>query len=414
MSGGRPPAAARERILGFVREKRRVSRGEIARAFSMDKKAVSVAVDRLLSEGILAVAGLQESRAGRRREILAVNGAHAAAVGIDLGATHVIGVLADLAGVVLDRASYEVRPGLPVALILDQMRTMATRLCSSPRGLGAKAIGVCVPGFVHPVEGTSLVAENIPGWKDVRVREALQEGFGLPVSVEDASRALAACERWLGKARGEQDFIALDLGFGIGMGIFCGGVAFRGSGWKSGEIGHTVVDPLGLPCACGGRGCLETVASGRAIARRAAEGIRDGRSALLAQLTKGSAAAVTAQDVGVAAGMGDRFSTELLASAGRAVGLALANAAAILNPSLVVLGGGLLGAGRVFLDAIRESADRHLMPGMRPDLRIEVSELGLDGSARGAALIASEAIFSGTTASAAASGGLAAPGPGRS
>jgi predicted NBD/HSP70 family sugar kinase len=395
MSGSRASGSARGRILALVREKGQVSRGEISQAFSMDKKAVSVAVDRLLSEGIVRVQGLRESRAGRRREILAVNGPHAAVVGIDLGATHVIGLLVDLAGEVLERASYDIRPGLPAALILDQMRTIAARLLSTPHGRGAKAVGVCVPGFVNPVEGTSLVAENIPGWKDVRIREALTEGVGLPVSVEDSSRALAVCERWLGSARGQQDFLVLDLGFGIGMGIFTGGSLYRGAGWKSGEIGHTVVDPHGLLCACGGRGCLETVASGRAIARQAAEGIRDGRSTLLGELTKGNAAAVTAQDVGVAAGMQDPFSVQLLEAAGRAAGLALANAAAILSPSVAVLGGGLIRAGRVFLDAIHESADRHLMPGMRQDLHIVESGLGLDGSARGVALIASEEIFYG-------------------
>ena len=391
----RAPATARDRILRLVREKGEVSRGEISQAFSMDKKAVSVAVERLLSEGILRISGLQDSRAGRRREILSVNGDHAAAVGVDLGATHIIGVLVDLAGAVLEKASYEVRPGLPVQLIRDQVRAIAERLLAAPRGRLARAVGVCVPGFVHPVEGTSLVAENIPGWKDVRIRQELEAALGLPVTVDDSSRAMAVSERWLGAAWGEQDFISLDLGFGVGMGIFCDGAPYHGSGWKSGEIGHTVVDPNGLACACGGRGCLETVASGRAIARQAAEGIRGGRSALLGELTRGNADAATAQDVGVAAAMGDPFSRDLLASAGRAVGLALANAAAILNPSLVVLGGGLLAAGASFLDALRESAEHHLMPGMRAELKIVESKLGADGSARGAALMAAEGIFSG-------------------
>ena len=390
---GRAAASARDRILSLVRVNGEVSRGEISQAFSMDKKAVSVAVERLLSEGILCVSGLQDSHAGRRREILAVNGAHASAVGIDLGATHVIGVLVDLAGTVLERASCEVRPGLHVALIRDQMRAMAERLRASPRAGRVQAVGVCVPGFVHPVEGTSLVAENIPGWKDVRIRQELEQSLSLPVIVDDSSRALAVGERWLGAARGEKNFISLDLGFGIGMGIFCDGGLYRGSSWKSGEIGHTVVDPQGMPCACGGRGCLETVASGRAIARQAADGIRAGRSGLLRELTTGNADAATSQDVGLAAGMGDPFSRELLATAGRAVGLSLAAAAAILNPSLVVIGGGLLAAGAVFVDALRESAECHLMPGMRADLRIVESLLGVDGSARGVALMASERIF---------------------
>jgi predicted NBD/HSP70 family sugar kinase len=395
----------RRRVLSFVREKGEVSRGEIAHAFSMDKKAVSVAVESLRAEGLLAVSGLRESRAGRRSETLAVNGGHALTLGIDLGATHVIGILADLAGTVLERASYEIRPGLPVGLILDQMRAIAARLLAARQSPAVRAAGVCVPGFVHPAEGISVVAENIPGWRDVRIRELLEQELGLPVCVEDASRALAAAERWLGKARGVSDFMVLDLGYGIGMGMYCEGRIYRGGSWKSGEIGHTVVDPNGLSCACGGRGCLETVASGRALARQAASGITAGKSALLRDLTKGAPDAVTAQDVAVAAGMQDSFAISLLADAGSAVGLALANAAAILNPSLVLLGGGLASAGDVYLEAVKSSVAAHLMPGMLNDMRILVSDLGVDGSARGIALMAAEAIFAGDPGAAASPSG---------
>jgi predicted NBD/HSP70 family sugar kinase len=390
------PRSARDRLLAFIRQSGEASRGEIAEAFAMDKKAVSVAVERLLAEGIVTVSGFRDSRAGRRTENLSINADHGVTLGIDLGATHVIGVAADLAGTILDRASFEIRPGLPVDLILSQMKTIAARLLTPQRSGATRAAGVCVPGFVHPGEGISLVAENIPGWKDVRIRDELQRDTGLPVIVEDSSRALAEAERWLGPARGQDDFIVLDLGYGIGMGICFGGALYRGATWKSGEIGHTVVDPRGAPCACGGTGCLETVASGRAIARQAADGIRAERSELLRELTKGDADAVTAQDEAVAAGMDDDFSRGLLESAGSAVGLALANASAILNPSLVVLGGGLVSSGKVFLDAVRGSVDRHLMPGMRKDMRIEVSTLGLDGSARGMALIAAEEVFART------------------
>jgi glucokinase len=393
--------AARRRILSFIRDNGEASRGEIARAFAMDKKAVSVAVETLRAEGLLAVSGLRESRAGRRSESLSLNGGHAAALGIDLGATHVIGVLADLAGTVLDRASYEIRPGLPVDLILTQMKTIASRLLSARREPVVRAAGVCVPGFIQPEEGISLVAENINGWRDVHIREVFQLELGIPVQAEDSSRSFAAAERWLGQARGAADFIAVDIGYGIGMGMYCGGVLQRGGSWKSGEIGHTVMDPEGLPCACGGRGCLETIASGRAIARQAAEGIRAGRSTLLRDLTKGIPEAVTAQDVGIAASMLDGYAISLLVDAGSAVGLALANASAILNPSVVVLGGGLVSSGRVFVDAVKDAVRRHLMPGIGQDMRILVSRLGADGPARGMALMALEGILEGTRSAAA-------------
>jgi predicted NBD/HSP70 family sugar kinase len=390
----------RGRVLSFVREKGHVSRGEIAAEFSMDKKAVSVMVDELLSDRILTVSGLHHAGSdparGRRRELLAINGGHSAFIGVDLGATHITGVLSDLAGVVMERAYFEVRPGLPVELILDQMKSITGRLLSREGGTGGvRAVGVCVPGFVHPAAGVSLVAENIPGWRDVRIREIFQEAVGRPVALEDASRAFAAAELWLGRCRGLRDFIALDLGYGIGMGMYTGGALHTGSAWKSGEIGHTVVNPDGIPCACGNRGCLETVASGRAIARQAAEGIRAGRSALLHELTHGNVESVTAQDVALAAGMNDTFSSGLLADAGTAVGLALANAVNLLDPSVVVLGGGLVSAGPVLTDALAASLARCTMPGIREDMRLEISELGPDASARGMALLAAEGVFAG-------------------
>jgi predicted NBD/HSP70 family sugar kinase len=392
--------AKRGRVLSFIREKEETSRGEIAREFSLDKKAVSVMVDELLSERILAVNGFRDSGSnpvrGRRREVLAINGAHSAYIGIDLGATHITGVLSDLAGTVLERAYFEVRPGLPVDLILDQMKTISARLLSREKDTGGvRAVGVCVPGFVHPRAGVSLVAENIPGWRDVRVREIFQKEVGRPVALEDASRAFATAERWLGTCRGLRDFIALDLGYGIGMGMYAGGTLHTGSAWKSGEIGHTVVDPEGLHCACGNNGCLETVASGRAIARQASDGIRAGRSALLHDLTHGNAESVTAQDVALAASMKDPFSTGLLEAAGSAVGLALANAVNLLNPSVVVLGGGLVSAGRPLINALASSLARCTMPGIREDMRLTVSELGGDSSARGMAQIAAEDVFAG-------------------
>jgi glucokinase len=155
------------------------------------------------------------------------------------------------------------------------------------------------------------------------------------------------------------------------------------------------------PCTGAGRGSQERSATRSwihaALPAPAAgkDASKPSRPALLRELTKGDADAVTAQDVAVAAGMNDGFAVGLLEAAGSAVGLALANAAAILDPSVVVLGGGLVSSGRVFLDAVRGSVALHLMPGMRQDMRIEVSALGLDGSARGMALIAAEEVFAG-------------------
>jgi len=384
----------RAAFLGLVRVRGTASRGDLARETGLDKKTVSAVVEDLLAEGILSSAGLRDSTAGRRQELLALNGAHANCIGVDLGATHIIGLLADLCGRALDRVFFAIRPNLPAEIILDQMKSVARSLLASPKATSpVRSIGICVPGFVNPRTGTSLVAENIPGWRDVRLGELFHAEFGLPVRTDDASRSFGLAEQRMGAGRGHDNFLALDLGYGIGMAIVVHGRLYEGSGWKSGEIGHVVVDPRGEPCACGNRGCLETVASGRAIARRAAEGIRNGRSEVLSGLTHGNADSVTAQDVTLAAGMQDPFAVGLLREAGERIGLAIANAVNLLNPSAVVLGGGLVSSQPTLIEAIRETLPTHVMPGIRDEMELLVSGLGVDGSALGAVIAATDAVL---------------------
>jgi predicted NBD/HSP70 family sugar kinase len=355
---------------------------------------VSVAVDDLLEEGLLTPAGFKESSAGRRQELLALNGSRGNFIGIDLGGTHIIGVLTDLTARVLDRVFFEIRPGLPVDIILDQMRAICGSLAGSAKATaGILSIGICVPGFINPSTGASIRAENIPGWSDIPVKAVFEKEFGRTVFTEDCSRAFGIAERWYGQGRGKKDFVFLDLGYGIGMAIFTGGRLHFGSSHKSGEIGHTIVEAGGRECVCGNRGCLETVASGKAIARDAAEGIKGGRSELLSGLTQGDAGSVTAQDVAIAAGMGDPYAGELLERAGFFIGLALGNAASILNPSAVILGGGLVGSNKVLVERIAGSLGRHTMGGIYRDLTLQVSNLGIDGSALGSAALAMNAVF---------------------
>ena len=384
----------RSRVLAFLREKGEASRSDLAMEFSLDKKTVSLLVDSLGAESLIESAGFRGSAAGRRQELLRLNGGHSSFIGIDLGSTHIIGILMDLAGRPLNRIFFEIRPGLPVHIILDQMKTICRRLMDTAGAAGpVRCIGICAPGFMNPETGISILAENIPGWRDVKLREIFASELSLPVVVEDSSRAYALAERWQGDGRGRQDFVLADLGYGIGMAVVVGGALLRGAGNKAGEIGHTIVAPDGPACTCGNRGCLETVASGRAIARQAAEGIETGSSELLRGLVHGRAESVTAQDVAIAASMGDEFSAGLLRAAGRRAGMAIANAVNILNPSLLILGGGLMGTTRIMEESIAEALSAHCMRGIFEDVELRVSKLGIDGSALGSGILAAAQVF---------------------
>ena len=393
--GTLPHASRRVTILRLVRNRREISRSDISAHLSLDKKTVSHLVDELLESSLITSAGFKESKAGRRQELLSLNGDHSNYIGIDLGGTHIIGIRADLNGRILDRVFFE-NPArdCPVEIILDQMKTICAALMSSAKGTAdVRDIGVCAPGFMNPTTGVSILAENIPGWRNVSLREIFEKEFKRTVLTEDSSRAYALAEKWLGEGRDRKNFLLVDLGYGIGMALVVGDQLYSGDGNKAGEIGHNVVVFDGYECTCGNRGCLETVASGRAIARDAALGIQEGKSELLKGLTHGKADIVTAQDVAIAASMEDPFSIALMRNAGNYVGMALANAVNILNPSLVFLGGGLITSNRIMEAGITNALRNHTMPSIFEDLELRVSRLGIDGSALGSVCMATTDLF---------------------
>jgi predicted NBD/HSP70 family sugar kinase len=284
---------------------------------------------------------------------------------------------------------------LKVELIIDQMKATVRALLGSHRKTAAvRGVGVCVPGFVNPKTGLSIVSENIPGWRQVDLNCAFASEFSEPIVLEDSSRALGLAEKWLGEGGNKKDFLVLDIGYGIGMAIFVNGRLYTGSSYKSGEIGHTVAQANGNLCTCGNRGCLETVASGKAIAVQAKQGVLEKKSEILMDLARGTPELLTAQDVGLAAGLGDEYSVRLLSQAGTYLGISLANVINVFNPSLVVLGGGLVNAGLPLLESLTEALKADTMMGIRDGLEIVVSKLEGNGSAVGASILAMQPLFS--------------------
>ncbi len=381
-------------ILNAIRIHGTMSRTDIAKRYRIDRKSVSLLIDALLRDGLIASAGLKDSDAGRKQELLRINGAHSNYVGVDLGSTHVTGVLLDLSAETLDRKRFEIRPDLPAEMILAQTRIVVDHLLSSTKNTAeVRGIGICVPGYVYARTGVSVRATSLASWSNIRVREIFESAFGLPVSVEEGTRAHAVYEKWMGLAKFCDNFVLVGAGYGIGAAIFLRQGLYEGSNNKAGELGHTVVKPDGAVCTCGNRGCLETIASGRAIEKRASEAVEAGESSTLRDLTHGEANQVTAKDVALAASMGDEFSRALLDEVGRFLGIALANLSQVLNPSRVIISGGLKNAGSFFVEAVRSALEDHLIAHIAEDLRIDVSQAGPDGGAQGAGIVAMQELF---------------------
>jgi glucokinase-like ROK family protein len=226
----------------------------------------------------------------------------------------------------------------------------------------------------------------MPGWDGFPIRQRLQELWNRPVFVDNDADLGALGEWTYGAGKGESNLAYIKIGTGIGCGILLNGEIYRGVLGTAGEIGHVTISEDGPPCTCGNYGCLEAMAGGRAIAQRAQLAVKAGQRTSLAVIS--AEREVTAHDVALAAKEGDAVSQQLLSDAGRHIGSALANLINLLNPGLVLVGGGVVGAGDYLLNSVRTAVNER---SMRPSLqatRIDVAALGRRSALMGAVSLA--------------------------
>lgn len=254
-----------------------MSRADVARELEISPPTVTAVVRRLLDQAM--VQELDEeapSRGGRRGQLIGLVGTAARAIGVKVAADHVAIVEARLDGSVLASHTLEFDALAPDA---------AGRLASALRPFVEEQIeipllglGIGVPGVVDSPDSGRVHAPTL-GWSDVPLGRHLHGALGLPVLVENDVKALTVAEQLFGRGRRHRDFLVLTIGSGVGLGIVAGGTVYRGFHGGAGEFGHFPVDPQGTPCACGNRGCLETIVGDAALVRagQAAGVLRDGQ-----------------------------------------------------------------------------------------------------------------------------------------
>jgi len=232
------------------------------------------------------------------------------------------------------------------------------------------AIGVSFGGPVYAPNGLVRLSHHVPGWENVPLAERLQAEFGAPAAVDNDANVAALGEYRFGAGQGCENLLYVTVSTGIGGGWLINGRPYVGADGMAGEIGHTLVQPDGLPCVCGRRGCLEAEACGPGIANRARLYLGEAGPAgepLLA-LTGGDPAQITAKMIAEAAQNGDQFSQGILAESARRLGLGLANALTLMNPDRVILGGGVTKSGQRWWQVVRDTARQHTLPEIRVDI----------------------------------------------
>lgn len=259
-------------------------------------------------------------------------------------------------------------------------------------GGAVTAVGISIGGPLDHRTGTVLNFPHLPGWRDIPLRSILERELGAPAVLDnDANLGAVAEHRW-GAGRGCSDMVYLTVSTGIGGGVIVGRRLVHGVRTGAGEVGHITVAPDGPRCACGNRGCLEMMASGTAIARRArlAASTRPGEAARLIEIA-GGADRIIAEHVVAAAQDGDGLATELWEATAEYMAIGLGAIVHVLAPERIVLGGGVVQAGEAFLEPVRRRIRAHVFYVAIDEIAVLGAELGHDSALIGAATSALEA-----------------------
>jgi predicted NBD/HSP70 family sugar kinase len=379
-------------VLRHVSERGPRSRATIALETGLNKTTVSSLVTELIGLDLLVERGLeQRGTVGRPGQVVELSGSGVVALGLEINVDYLAVRALDLTGAERHRA-LDVRDNrrVEVGQVLDRLGTLASAALEAVDKEGLRPVGatVALPGLVDAASGSLLVAPNL-GWTDVPVVEELHErlaGPPFPLAADNEANLAALAELWEGTARGLSDVLYVSGEIGVGAGIIVRGELFRGAQGFGGEFGHMTLDAGGRPCACGSRGCLETLAGLEALLETA------GLDAREAATTAGSGEPVA--ELAARARMGDERALAALRDAGHWLGIGIASAANLLNFQAVVLGGFFAQLATWLASPIARELDSHVLASDWGVPRLLPSTLGPEAAVRGAAALSLRRILS--------------------
>ena len=292
-------------------------------------------------------------------------------IGIDLGGATFKALAVTPAGEILARRAGQSRADGDVEAVTTAMLETieALRADAARADYDLAAVGLGIAGIIELPAGIVRRAPNLPNWSGVDVRDLLSRRLKAPLAMENDANAALLGEIWLGAARGLRHVVMMPLGTGVGGAVMIDGVMLHGAQGFAGEIGHTVVEPQGLPCGCGSYGCLEQYVSGTAIAR-------------LAQPHYGEASSET---IAQAARRGEAEALAIFRQVGWYLGIACANMAQLFNPQRIVIGGGVAEAFDLFQEPLRRVMRERAMPEIDEQARVAPAACGPLAGSLGAA-----------------------------
>lgn len=374
-------------VLRTIYSRTTISRAEISALTGLSAATVTTLVGELLEEGVVREAGQISSRGGRPTATFQANPGRGVLLAVDVAETYVRVDLFDTSLARLDQQRVDLEPGAQtIESVAAQIRVCADTLMARHEELEGQVLGagVSLPGQVDPKRGVDVFAPNW-GWHEVPLMDTLQAALPVPIRIDNPLMALATGELWFGAGQRFENFVAVNLGTGVGAGIIVDGKLLRGPGNSAGEWGHTTLIWNGRECRCGRSGCVEAYVGVEGIRASLAEvapehelvGVRHHRD-FIQRLTRAEAA-------------GDADAAEALQRTGDYLAAGIGNLVNLVDPEHVsVLGWITNYAGSELRDRVRERIPRECLPGPAAGLSLEFTAADGEGVSLGMAVLALE------------------------
>lgn len=363
-------------VLHAIRTHGSLSRTDIATLSHLSLPTVSGITAILIESGLVYEQSTGTSTGGRRPVLLALNAKAGYVVGIKLTEDAAIAVLTDLDATVVARHTVPISGMTPEAIV-EQLAHVVHALAPVAGDRPIYGVGIGMAGVIDRERELVRYATYF-GWQQLPLVHMLEARLDMPVLIDNDVNALTVAEQWFGAGRDEKHFLVVSLGRGIGLGMVLDGQLYRGATGGAGEFGHTTVVPDGPRCDCGKRGCLEALVSDPALTKRAAT--------ILGQ-------PIEIGEVIERALGGDSTLQSIFTSAGRTLGLAVANLVNVLNPALIILGGEGTHAGPLVIEPFEAALQEHCFNGLTSELRVVTEPWGDEAWARGAASLLLSELF---------------------
>ena len=375
-------------VVNCLREKRQLSRIDLARELGLTPAAITHITSDLIREGYIRESGSGRSSRGRKPVLLELNSSAAYAIGVDL--QHLDRLSASIVNLECELL-WRVERSIPetnLSAIVAEIQLAVEELlavANLPRE-AIFGVGISFPGIVDYESGTVILAANLD-WENVPLRSRIQQSLGMLTYVDNESNVAALGEYWYGRNHKQQDFVYISVGRGIGSGLILGGEVYRGIQGAAGEFGHMIVQPNGPLCRCGARGCLEAFVAEPAVLTWVASQLQGEKPGHM------SAAPQRPRELYEAANAGDPLAAEAIRYMGHYLGIGIASLINLLNPESVIIGGSVWRVIDLLLEQVRRTVADNVVTAKGKETQIIPSSLGADTAMVGAATLVLEEVF---------------------